>query len=139
MTSFLALGRAPAEQVGVARLGAEVHLVEQNGLEVFPEPSRNARRDDGERLRHDQKPVQRAQIGGNQRANAWSPHLHGHAFAGLQTRLVDASQRGGADRLGIENLEYIVERLPEIALDDRDGLLGREGRCLIEHLASSAQ
>ena len=45
--ALLSLGRAPPKYVGIARLGAEVHLVKKNGLEVFSEPSRNARRYEG--------------------------------------------------------------------------------------------
>ena len=56
-------------------------------------------------------------------------------FAGLQSGLVDAGQRRGADRDGVENLEHIAERPADIALDDFDGLLRRESRCLVEHLA----
>jgi hypothetical protein len=46
----------------------------------------------------------------------------------------DASQRRRADRHGIEDGKHLAQRLSEVTLDDGDGLLGREGRDLIEHL-----
>ena len=108
--ALLLFGRAPAKYVRVTRFGAEVQLIEQNRLEVLPEAPGDPRWNDRERFPQDQDPVQRAQVGGNQRADAGPPHLDCHFLAGLQLGLVHARQRRGADRLGVENREHVTER-----------------------------
>ena len=56
-------------------------------------------------------------------------------FARLENRLVDASQRGGADRDRVESLEDILDRPAEIALQNGDGFVGGDRRHIVKQLA----
>ena len=132
---LLAFSSAPPKQVGVAGLRAEIHLIEQDGLEFFPEISRDPGGNDSKCLSYDQKPIQRAQVGRDEGPDPRPPDLHRHACAGFQASLVDARQRSGPDRFWIKNLEHISEWLSETSLDDCNRLLRWKRRSLVEHSA----
>ncbi len=84
---LLALFRASPENVGVARFRTEIHFVEEDGLEVFPEAAVTPGA-----MMVSVSPTIRIQsnarkIGGDQRTDAGPPHLHRHALAASSIRL----------------------------------------------------
>jgi hypothetical protein len=100
----------------------------------LPKTSGQAWLHEREHLGGIQKPIQSAQIGCDQRADAGPAHLHRYQVAVFQPGLIDAGKRSGADRLRIEDVEHLIKALAEIALDDLDRLLRRKRGSAVEHL-----
>jgi hypothetical protein len=87
VASFLA---ATAKQIGITRLGAEIELPEQNGLQVLAERASHAGGMMVSVSASIRSRVERAQVGRNTRLDAGPPHLHGNLLAVLQPGLIDA-------------------------------------------------
>ena len=134
MKSSLVLG-AKSEHLRIPGFGPEVQLAHEGLPKLLAKPPREPCTDDRERLRRNQQPVERPQIGRELSPDVRSSHLHCHAFARSQFGLIHTRHRHRSNRLGIEDLEYVTQRPAETLLDDRDRLRCRKGRRLVEHLA----
>ena len=103
----------------VLRFETEVELLDDRLREQLDQRGRVGER--GDRDAPDEmrrEPRHRLDVLAYEPADLRPLHLDNHVFAGPQARRVHLRDRRGRDRRAVERLEHVVERTPEIDLDD---------------------